>query len=172
MRMSVPQTANPAGTAPRFLAAAAFIIRKLEDVSYDTLLSTPARIFIAVTFFLSGRTKVDGFLTLKPSTYYLFQYEYKIPVIPAPIAAHIAAYSEHLFPLLLILGLGSRLSATALLGMTAVIEIFVYPGAWATHLGWATALAFIIFRGPGTLSLDYLIRRQYVPVRQTVKLQN
>ncbi|MBU6296975.1 MAG: DoxX family protein [Alphaproteobacteria bacterium] len=137
------------------------VIRALERVSYDTLLATPARLFIAVTFFLSGRTKVEGFLTLKPSTYYLFQYEYRIPVIPAPIAAHIAAYSEHLFPLLLILGLASRFSAGALLVMTTVIEVFVYPDAWETHLGWATALVFIVFRGPGALSLDRLIRRLF-----------
>ena len=136
-------------------------IHALERVSYDTLLATPARIFIAVTFFLSGRTKVDGLLTLKPSTYYLFQYEYKIPVIPAPIAAHIAAYSEHFFPLLLVFGLASRFSAGALLVMTTVIEVFVYPDAWETHLGWATALVFIIFRGPGALSLDRLIRRKF-----------
>lgn len=166
--MNIPQAVNDAGMLSRLASLASTIIRKLEAVSYDTLLSTPARIFIAVTFFLSGRTKVDGFLTLKPSAYYLFQYEYKIPIIPAPIAAHIAAYSEHLFPILLILGLASRLSAAALLGMTAVIEIFVYPDAWLTHLGWATALAFILFRGPGALSLDHLIRRRYVPARRGV----
>ena len=139
------------------------IIRWAERVSYDTLLAVPARLFIAVTFFLSGRTKVDGFLTIKTSTFYLFQYEYRIPLIPAPSAAHMAAYSEHLFPVLLVLGLASRLSAAALLGMTAVIEIFVYPGAWVTHLGWATALAFIMFRGPGALSLDHFIRRRIDP---------
>ncbi|MBI3676985.1 MAG: DoxX family protein [Proteobacteria bacterium] len=137
------------------------LVRWLEGVSYDTLLATPARIFIAVTFFLSGRTKVDGLLTLKPSTYYLFQYEYKVPFIPPQIAAHIAAYSEHLFPMLLVIGFASRLSALALLGMTTVIEVFVYPDAWETHLGWATALAFILFRGPGALSLDYLVRRRF-----------
>ncbi|MGQ0741059.1 MAG: DoxX family protein [Alphaproteobacteria bacterium] len=137
------------------------LIHRLERVSYETLLATPARIFIAVTFFLSGRTKVDGFLTLKPSTYYLFQYEYKVPVIAPDTAAHIATFSEHLFPLLLVLGLASRLSALALLGMTVVIQLFVYPGAWLTHLGWATALAFIVFRGPGALSLDHQIRKHF-----------
>ena len=137
------------------------VIERLERVSYDTLLAVPARLFIAVTFFLSGRTKVDGLLTLKPSTYYLFQFEYKIPVIPPDIAAHIAAFNETLFPVLLVLGLASRFSAFVLLGMTTVIEVFVYPGAWETHLGWATALAFIIFRGPGALSLDHLIRRKF-----------
>lgn len=145
------------------ISAGLAVIRWLEKVSYDTLFATPARIFIAATFFLSGRTKVDGFLTLKPSTYYLFQYEYKIPIVPAPIAAHMAAYSEHLFPVLLVLGFASRLSAVALLGMTTVIEVFVYPDAWPTHLGWAVALAFIVFRGPGALSLDYLIRRKVDP---------
>lgn len=159
--MNIPKAANTPGMLSRLATLAFPVIRKLEAVSYDTLLSTPARIFIAVTFFLSGRTKVDGLLTLKPSAYYLFQYEYNLPIIPAPIAAHMATYSEHLFPILLILGIGSRLSAAALLGMTAVIEIFVYPDAWVTHLGWATALAFILFRGPGALSLDYVIRRRY-----------
>ena len=147
--------------ASGLVGAALAVIHGLELISYDTLLATPARIFIAVTFFLSGRTKVDGFLTLKPSTYYLFQYEYKIPLVPPQIAAHMAAYSEHLFPMLLVLGLASRFSAVSLLVMTAVIEVFVYPDAWETHLGWATALALIVFRGPGALSLDRLIRRQF-----------
>lgn len=159
--MTIHRAANDAGSARNLAAVWLAVIRWLERVSYDTLLATPARLFIAVTFFLSGRTKVDGFLTLKPSTYYLFYYEYKVPVVPPDIAAHIAAYSEHLFPVLLVLGLASRLSAATLLGMTAVIEIFVYPDAWETHLGWATALAFIIFRGPGALSLDHLIRRRF-----------
>lgn len=159
--MTVHRAANDPGPARDLAALTLPLIRCLERVSYDTLLATPARLFIAVTFFLSGRTKVDGFLTLKPSAYYLFQYEYKVPAIPPDIAAHIATYSEHLFPVLLVLGLASRLSAAALLGMTAVIEIFVYPDAWETHLGWATALLFIIFRGPGALSLDRLIRRRF-----------
>ncbi|HSG65433.1 MAG TPA: DoxX family protein, partial [Gammaproteobacteria bacterium] len=77
-------------------------------------------------------------------------------------AAHLATYAEHLFPLLLIVGLGSRLSAAALLAMTAVIQVFVYPGAWTTHLLWAAALAFIIFRGPGQLSMDHWLRQRYL----------
>lgn len=159
--MTVRQVKLETRPATGLIGAGLAVIHWLERISYDTLLAIPARIFIAATFFLSGRTKVDGFLTLKPSTYYLFQHEYRIPLIPAPIAAHIAAYSETFFPILLILGLASRLSAVALLGMTAVIEVFVYPDAWETHLGWATALAFIIFRGPGGLSLDHLIRRVF-----------
>lgn len=136
------------------------ILSSLESVSYDTLIATPVRLFIATTFLLSGRTKVEGLLTLKPTTYYLFQTEYALPFVPAPIAAHMATYAEHLFPILLVLGVASRLSASALLIMTLVIQIFVYPGAWSTHLLWASAMTFIIFRGPGALSIDHLLRRK------------
>jgi putative oxidoreductase len=134
------------------------LITRLEQVSYDTLISTPARIFMAVTFWLSGRTKVDGLLSVNQSAFFLFEYEYSLPVISPRIATYLATYAEHLFPLLLIVGLGSRFSAGALLIMTAVIQFFVYPGAWSTHLLWASALAFIVFRGPGQLSMDHWLR--------------
>lgn len=138
------------------------LIHRLEAVSYDTLLATPARIFIAVTFWLSGRTKVDGLLTVNDSAFFLFESEYALPFLPYRVAAYLATYAEHIFPVLLIIGLASRVSASALLLMTIVIEIFVYPFAWATHLGWATALAFIIFRGPGALSIDYILRKRFL----------
>lgn len=146
---------------------AARLLDNLDSVSLATVVSTPARLFIATVFLLSGRTKVEGLLTVKDSTYVLFEYEYALPLIPSEVAAHLATYAEHLFPVLLLMGLASRLSAAALLGMTAVIQIFVYPEAWMTHLGWAAALAFILFRGPGALSLDYLIRRRLMPGRPT-----
>lgn len=133
-------------------------IERLERVSYDTLVSTPARLFMAMTFWLSGRTKVDGLLSVNQSALFLFEHEYSLPVVSPRLAAYSATYAEHLFPLLLIVGLGSRLSAGALLTMTAVIQVFVYPGAWSTHLLWASALAFIIFRGPGQLSVDHWLR--------------
>lgn len=115
------------------------------------------RIAIAAIFFLSGRTKVEDFLTLTPSAYLLFREEYKVPLIPPEIAAHLAAYAEHFFPLLLVLGLCTRLSALALLAMTAVIQIFVYPDAWPTHLSWAGLLLYLIARGAGPVSLDRVI---------------
>lgn len=93
----------------------------------DNLLLLVARLGIAATFFLSGRTKVEGLLTITPSTYELFQTEYALPLIPPNVAAHVATYSEHLFPILLVLGLFTRPAAAALLGMTLVIEIFIYP---------------------------------------------
>ncbi len=120
----------------------------------DSLLALAARFSIAGIFFLSGRTKVEGLLTVTDGTYGLFRDEFKVPLIPPEIAAHLATYAEHLFPVLLVVGLFTRFSALALLGMTAVIQIFVYPDAWPTHLSWAGLLLFLIGRGGGTLSLD------------------
>ena len=120
----------------------------------DGLLALMARIAVAAIFFLSARTKVDGLLTLKDSTFLLFAEEYKVPLLPPDVAAHLATYAEHLFPVLLVMGLATRLSAAALLGMTAVIQIFVYPSAWPTHLSWATLMLLIIGRGAGPWSLD------------------
>lgn len=119
-----------------------------------SLLALVCRLAIAAIFFMSGRTKVSGWLTITPGTYELFRDEYKIPVVPPEIAAHMAAYSEHFFPVLLVLGLFTRGAALALLGMTTVIEVFVYPDAWPTHLSWAGLLLYMIGRGGGMLSLD------------------
>ncbi|NKJ19554.1 DoxX family protein [Dyella sp. SG609] len=118
------------------------------------------RLAIAAVFFQSGRTKVEGFLTIKQSTYDLFVAEYALPVIPPDWAARLATGAEHLFPVLLVAGLFTRWSALALLGMTAVIEIFVYPLAWPTHLTWAALLLPLIVYGGGDWSLDRLRRRQ------------
>lgn len=160
INMNKQPTENTTATHNR-MAMIFAILRRLESVSYDTIVSMAARLFISATFFLSGRTKVDGFLSLKDSTFFLFEHEYDVPLLPSELAAYMATYAEHFFPLLLLIGFASRLSAAALFGMTLVIAIFVYPGAWAVHLLWGAALAFIIFRGPGAFSIDHLIRRKY-----------
>ncbi|MEO5764286.1 MAG: DoxX family protein [Casimicrobiaceae bacterium] len=121
------------------------------------LLALVDRVAIAAIFFLSGRTKVDGFLHVTDGAYALFREEYKVPLVPPEIAAHLAAYAEHLFPVLLVLGLFTRFSALALLGMTAVIQIFVYPDAWPVHLSWAGLLLYLVGRGAGPLSLDRVV---------------
>lgn len=126
----------------------------LSDVIGHSLLALVDRIAIAAIFFQSGRTKVGGLLTVTDSTYALFRDEYKVPLLPPQIAAHVAAYAEHLFPILLALGLFTRLSALGLLGMTAVIQLFVYPDAWPTHLSWAGLLLYLVARGGGVVSLD------------------
>lgn len=130
------------------------VAARIEELTSHSLLALAARVGIGAVFFLSGRTKVDGFLTVNESAYTLFREDYKVPLLPPEFAAHMAAYAEHLLPLLLVLGLATRLSALGLLGMTAVIQLFVYPDAWPTHLTWAVALLYLAGRGAGPLSLD------------------
>ncbi|MDH7971324.1 DoxX family protein [Sphingomonas sp. AR_OL41] len=134
-------------------------IARLTTFMPDALLLLVARLGIAAVFFLSGRTKVEGLLTITDGTYELFRTDYALPLVPPEIAAHAATYSEHLFPILLVLGLFTRPAALALLGMTTVIELFVYPDAWPTHLSWAGLLLPLIFRGGGAWSLDHLLGR-------------
>ena len=98
---------------------------------------------------------------LNDTALYLFENEYRLPLIDPAIAAHLAAIGEHLFPILLVIGLGSRFAALALLGMTLVIQIFVYPDAWPTHGTWAACLLVVIAKGPGTVSLDHLLARRF-----------
>ncbi len=126
-------------------------------IGHDVL-ALASRISIAAIFFLSGRTKVDGVLHITDGTYELFRSEYKLPLVPPEVAAHLTTCAEHLFPVLLVLGLFTRLSALALLGMTVTIQVFVYPDAWPTHLSWAALLLYLIGRGAGALSFDKLFK--------------
>lgn len=124
----------------------------------DWLIPLLQRLAIAAVFFLSGRTKVEGFFTLSDSTFFLFENDYAVPLIPPDVAAYLATTAEHLFPILLVLGLFTRFSALALLIMTLVIQLFVYPGAWAVHLTWAALMVPLIARGGGGASLDRLLK--------------
>ncbi|NML61002.1 DoxX family protein [Massilia sp. RP-1-19] len=124
----------------------------------DALLLLVARFGIATIFWMAGRTKVQGF-TIRPLTYELFRSEYALPVISPELAAQLATGAEHLLPLLLVLGLFTRPAALALLGMTAVIQLLVYPSAWPAHLSWAGLLLPLIAKGGGAWSLDSLIAR-------------
>lgn len=153
---------NSAASGPTASATAASGLRGSWNCAADALgrwithdlLALIVRFAIAAVFWLSGRTKVDGFLTVNESALYLFRDEYKVPLIPPDIAAHMAAYAETFCPILLVLGLFTRLSAFALLIMTAVVEIFVYPLAWSVHLTWAALMLYLIGRGAGNWSLD------------------
>ncbi|MDR7231269.1 putative oxidoreductase [Caulobacter sp. BE264] len=134
------------------------LAKTAERLLPQDVLSLVARLGVAAIFFQSGRTKVDGWLHITDGTYALFETEYALPLIPPDLAAHAATYSEHLFSILLVLGLFTRMSALAFLGMTTVIQVFVYPDAWPTHLSWTGLLLVLIARGGGRLSLDYLTR--------------
>ena len=131
--------------------------RALKRVLPDDALALAARIGIGSIFWLSGRTKVDGTLRVTDGAVELFRDEFKLPLIAPELAAYLAAYAEHVFPLLLVAGLFTRGAALALLGMTAVIQIFVYPDAWPTHLSWAAILLYLVRHGGGRLSLDHAL---------------
>ena len=152
---SLPLPPGAATTGPRALYNRA--ARSLETWIGHDLLALAARGGIAGVFWLSGRTKVDGWLSVSENAVALFEDEYKVPVLPPELAAHLAAYAEHLFPALLVLGLATRVSALALLVMTAVIQVFVYPLAWPTHLVWTAALLYLVGRGAGRFAVDRVV---------------
>jgi len=129
-----------------------------EGALSSSLLLVIQRLGIAAVFFQSGRTKVEGIFTIPDTTIELFRSEYALPLLPPELAAYMAAGAEHLFPVLLVLGLFTRLSAAALLGMTLVIQTFVYPDAWPTHLSWAGLMLPLIALGGGRYSLDRLLK--------------
>lgn len=133
--------------------------RQLARIPY-WLCALALRIFPAAVFWQSGQTKLEGW-HISASALYLFREEYKLPLIDPVIAAHLAAFAEHFFPLLLVIGFATRLSALALLLMTLVIQIFVYPGAWPTHGTWIACFLVLIAQGPGIVSLDHLIASRW-----------
>jgi putative oxidoreductase len=155
VQLRVPLRAQGlAGTARRLIGV-------LDRIPFS-LLALAARIFPAAVFWQSGETKV-GSWHLSDSAVDLFRDEYKLPLIDPSVAAHLAAFAEHFFPILLVLGLASRFAALALFFMTLVIEVFVYPDAWPTHGVWATCFLVVIARGPGLFSLDHFIARRHQP---------
>nr|WP_246719721.1 DoxX family protein [Rhizobium sp. BK181] len=134
-------------------------LRVLDRIPHDVI-ALISRLSIGAVFWQSGETKVDGW-HVTDNAVYLFENEYKLPLVDPWIAAHLSAFAEHFFPFLLVIGLASRLSALALLGMTLVIELFVYPDAWPTHGTWAVCFLVIIAGGPGRISIDHLIARHF-----------
>lgn len=143
------------------------IVALLERIPHS-LIALLGRFSIAAVFWKSGQTKIEG-LVLDPiaggwhlgrprlaeSTIPLFREEYALPLIPPEIAAYAAATAEHVLPMLLLAGLGTRFAALGLLVITLTIQLFVYPAAYPTHGAWATVLLYLLARGPGQYSLDH-----------------
>ena len=166
--------ASPASTAkPSPLAQRIASLGAVFERIPHSLIAFIARFSIAAVFWSSGQTKVQGFVVnlvsgefafgwprLSDSVVSLFEDEYKLPWIAPTLAAPLAAVAEHVFPLLILIGLGTRWSALALLGMTLVIQLLVYPGAYATHGTWAAVLLYLMARGPGVLSIDHWLARR------------
>jgi putative oxidoreductase len=122
-----------------------------------SILQLAMRIAVGAVFFNSGLLKINSWeFAIK-----LFEDEYKVPFIDPVWAARLAAFNELTFPVLLVLGLATRLATLPLLGMILVIQTLVYPQAWVDHLLWGSILVFLLSRGPGAISLDALIERWF-----------
>jgi putative oxidoreductase len=148
------------GSPTPFSTPAGIVKRALDllDRAPYWLLAIPLRFAVATVFWNSAMAHLANFQT----TLYLFASEYKVPVLPPDLAAYMAVSIEVGAPILLVLGLFTRLAAFVLLGMVAVIEVFVYPQAWPTHIQWAAMLLVLLCRGAGALSLDWVIRRRVI----------
>lgn len=164
--MTQPNTSLPV----RLVKGVAAAFSLLEHIPHS-LIALLGRFSIAAVFWKSGQTKVEGLAIdlvggtfqlgwprLSDSAVALFRDEYQLPLLSPELGAFAAAFAEHLFPLLLLIGLGTRFSALALLGMTAVIQVLVYPDAWPVHGTWATILLYLAATGPGRLSLDHWVK--------------
>lgn len=139
----------------------------------ESAISLLGRFSVAAVFWKSGQTKIEGLAIdivsgsfelglprLSSSAVDLFRDEYQLPILSPELGATLAALGEHVLPLLLLLGLGTRFAALGLLVMTAVIQLLVYPAAYPTHGVWAAVLLWLIVRGPGVISLDHLLARR------------
>lgn len=160
---------RPAADASGPLAWLAAANRALARIPED-MIALLGRFSIAAVFWKSGQTKVEGFTVdlvdgslqlgwprLSDSAVDLFREEYRLPLLAPELGAMLAALGEHILPVLILLGLGTRFAALGLFLMTAVIQILVYPWAYPTHGVWAAVLLYLMVRGPGRISLDDLI---------------
>lgn len=129
------------------------VIALFERIPY-WLVALVARLALAQVFWSSAQTHLANWDT----TLALFSDQYQVPLLPPDLAAALAVTMEVLTPPLLLLGLATRFAALGLFGMTLVIEVFVYPEAWPTHIQWAAMILLLMARGAGGLSLDRLIR--------------
>lgn len=133
----------------------------------EDLVMLVSRLAIASVFWRSVQTKITGWevfgqslqvFNVTPATLMLFQYEYQLPLLAPKVAAYAGTAAEFFFSVLLVLGLATRFAALGLLGVTAVIQLFVFPDAWPTHILWLALLLYLLKHGAGKISCDFLIR--------------
>ncbi|NDP38481.1 MAG: DoxX family protein [Rhodoferax sp.] len=172
--MSTHIEESSATAPPGLIAGLVHQFIRIGEHIPNSLVAFVARFSIAAVFWKSGQTKIQGLALdivggeftlgcprLSDSVVQLFRDEYRLPLIAPEVAATLAATAEHVFPLLILVGLATRLSALALLGMTMTIQLLVYPDAYPTHGTWAAVLLYLMAHGPGKLSLDHWIARRY-----------
>ena len=171
--LTTTEGAAPGSTIPRLTTLLHRVHSAMGHLP-NTLLAFIARFSIAAVFWKSGQTKIEGLAIdivsgtftlgwprLSDNAVFLFKEEYKLPLLPPELGATLAALGEHILPLFILLGLATRLSALGLLGMTMVIQLFVYPDAYATHGTWAAVLLYLMAHGPGQLSIDAWIAKRH-----------
>lgn len=150
MSNTTMSTSNPLNG----VAAPALALLERVPLAFAQIL---LRFGVGLVFWRSAQSKLAGWDT----TLLLFREEYRIPVLPPELAAYLATAVELTAPILLALGLATRLGAAAMLGMTLTIQLFVYPQSYPDHLLWAGPLVYLILRGPGALSIDHLVRKRF-----------
>lgn len=116
-----------------------------------------SRLAVGYVFWNSAQSKLASWFV----TQQLFALEYQVPLLPPEIAAPLATGTELVGAVLLALGLFSRVAALALLGVVAVIQLFVFPGHWGEHLLWTSLLVLILSRGAGVISFDHIGNRLF-----------
>lgn len=157
------------GLIERSAGVAAPVIRGLEFLA--PVADLGIRLWAAKFFWDSALTKIQlggdfPFIGLGPSTVLLFEYEYQVPLLSPTAAAYLGTAVELIFPVLLAFGLGGRFAA-AVLFVFNIVAVISYPGineaGILQHQLYGTLLLLPLLRGPGALSIDYLIRRRYLP---------
>lgn len=154
--MAMTLSQNVPGTRESLLVTAVNPVRRLLHRFPTSLLALAFRLAVATVFWRSGLTKIASW----DATVALFDMEYMLPVLPPVVGAYLATTVELGGSVMLALGLGTRFAAAALLGMTLVIQLLVYPENWPDHLLWGSILAYLLTRGAGALSLDHLIAQR------------
>ena len=143
------------------LIAAVNPVRRLLERFPTSLLALAFRLAVATVFWRSGLTKIASW----DATVALFDMEYMLPILPPALGAYLATAVELGCSALLVLGHATRFAAAALLGMTLVIQLLVYPENWPDHLMWGSILAYLVTRGAGAISLDHVIGRRILGYR-------
>lgn len=150
----IAQAAVPTRFLFSFFRRAENLVARAECFP-QSLLQLMFRVAIGSVFWNAGLVKIASWQT----TLLLFRNEYRVPLLPPELAAHLATAIELTCPILLFVGLATRLAVLPMIGQALVIEIFVYPEDWIEHLGWLAMLLFLFARGAGVFSVDHLIWR-------------
>ena len=152
-------TASVMPAGPSAIASFAFRVLRIADRIPLSLVQLISRLAAAHVFWNSAHSKLASWQV----TQQLFEMEYHVPLLPPEIAAPMATATELCGSILLFFGLFARFGALALLGVVAIIQLFVFPGNWGEHLTWASLLLLILLRGAGAISIDHFIRRYFEP---------